>query len=117
MKNGKSTGVLTRGTGMGEEERASWLLSMPTSSKINSVMQELTGVAYEPSEQHKDILPARVKRDEKDTRVLLILLQERDHFSNDTSLRNIATGVVAEPTVNVDRAKEVGKKNSSKNGG
>ena len=110
MQNVKSTGGLTWGTGMGEEQRVSWLLSMPPAcSKINSEMYELTGVTYEPSEQHKYILPAKIKWDEKDARVLLLFLQERDHFSNETSLRNTATGVVAEPTVNTDRAKEVGK--------
>ena len=51
MENLSSTGGLTWGTGMGEEKRLSWLLSMPACSKINSATQELTGVAYEPSEQ------------------------------------------------------------------
>ena len=108
MKNIKSSGGLTRGTGMGEAQRVSWLLSMPACTSINSAMQEFTGTAYETSEQHKDVLPARVKRDEKDTRALLLFLQERDPFANDTSLRSIATGVVAESTVNADCAKEAG---------
>ena len=51
---------------------------------------------------------ARVKRDEKDTRALLLFLQERDPFASDTSLRSIATGIVADSIVNADRAKEVG---------
>ena len=108
MKNVKSTGGLTRGTGMGEAQRVSWLLSMPACTKINSAMQEFAGTAYETSEQHKDVLLARVKRDEKDTRALLLFLQERDPFASDTSLRSIATGIVADSIVNADRAKEVG---------
>eukprot|EP00112_Aurelia_sp_Birch-Aquarium-sp1_P015562 Seg3462.1 transcript_id=Seg3462.1/GoldUCD/mRNA.D3Y31 product="hypothetical protein" protein_id=Seg3462.1/GoldUCD/D3Y31 len=108
MRSVKSTDGLTRGTGMGKAQRVSWLLSMPACTKINSAMQEFAETAYETSEQHKDVLPARVKRNEKDTRALFLFLQERDSFANDTSLRSIATGVVAESIVNTDRAKEVG---------
>jgi len=107
MKSVKSTGGLTRGTGMGVAQHASWLLSMPAYTKINSAMQEFTGTAYERSEQHKDVLSARVKRDEKDIKALILFLQEGDPFANDVSLRNVANGIVAESNV-VYLAKEVG---------
>ena len=71
---------------MGEEQHVSWLLSIHSCSKINSAMQELTGVTYGLNKQHKDPLPARIKIDEKGARVLLLFLQERDPFSNDASL-------------------------------
>ncbi|KAK7508145.1 hypothetical protein BaRGS_00000384 [Batillaria attramentaria] len=38
----KSTGGLTRGTGMGEEERFVWLLGMPACTEIRAAMQHLT---------------------------------------------------------------------------
>ena len=94
---------------MGEEQHVSWLLSIHSCSKINSALQELTGVTYELNKQYKDPLPARIKIDEKGARVLLLFLQERDPFSNDASLWTFASGIVVESTVNADCTKEVAK--------
>lgn len=55
MRSIKSTGGLTRGKGMSETQRSVWVLSNPTTSEINSAMQELTEVNYETSEQHKEL--------------------------------------------------------------
>ena len=71
-------------------------------------MQELTGVNYNTGEQNKDMSKARQARAWKDTRAVVQYLQERNPFSNDPNLRNIATGVHAHPTVNVDTAHSVG---------
>jgi hypothetical protein len=38
---------------MTEEQRALWLLSMPATTEINTVMQQYTGKNYTKSEQHK----------------------------------------------------------------
>lgn len=40
-----------------------------------------------------------------DTLKILSFLQERNPFTDDKSLRNIETGVTAESSVNVDKAK------------
>ena len=50
----------------------------------------------------------RQARDWKSTLTLLQYLQERNPFSTDPSLRSIATGVHAHPTVNVDTSLEIG---------
>ena len=71
-------------------------------------MQELTGVNYNTGEQNKDMTAARQARDWKDTLTVLQYLQERNPFSSDPSLRSIATGVHAHPTVNVDKAVAIG---------
>ena len=85
-----------------------WLLSRPACAEINQSMQELTGVNYNTGEQNKDMTAARQIHDWKDTLTVLQYLQERDPFSLDPSLRSIATGVHAHPTVNVDKAVAVG---------
>ena len=51
---------------------------------------------------------ARQARDLKDILAVLQHLQERNPFSRDPSMRNIASGVHAHPTVNVDTAHSVG---------
>ena len=93
---------------MTEQQRVTWLLSMPASSEVNKAMQELTGVNYNTGEQNKDTTRARQDRDWKDTNTVLKYLQERSPFTQDTTLRNISAGVNAHSTVNVDSAKDVG---------
>ena len=101
---------MTGGRGMTEVQRAQWLLSMPACADVNSAMQNLTGVGFHTSEQHKETSNSRKKRDKMDTLKILSFLQERNPFSEDISLRNIETGVTADASVNVDKAKEIGTK-------
>ena len=110
MRSMKTTGGLTRGRGMNESQRTQWLLSMPACAEMNSAMQELTDNHFMTSNQHKDMTKARTIRDEQDNTKLLGFLQERNPFDQDSSLRNIATGVTADKSVNADKAKEVGCK-------
>ena len=57
---------------------------------------------------HKEATRARKERDRKDTLAILEYLCDRNPFTSDVSLRNIETGVVAEPDVNVDKAENIG---------
>ena len=45
MRSMKTSGGLTRGRGMTEQKRLTWLLSMPACAEVNLAMQELTGVS------------------------------------------------------------------------
>ncbi|CAC5420603.1 unnamed protein product [Mytilus coruscus] len=108
MRSVKTAGGLTRGRGMTESQRSLWLMSMPSCAEINQAMQDLSGVGYFSSEQHKDETRARQKKDTDDIQTLLTFLKSRNPFIEpevDRSLRNIETGVVADKTVNVDDAK------------
>ncbi|VDI73946.1 Hypothetical predicted protein [Mytilus galloprovincialis] len=71
MRSVKSSGGLTRGRGMGESQRAQWILSMPACADYNSAMQDLTGVGYCTSDQHKEATRARKERDRVDTLAIL----------------------------------------------
>ena len=90
MRSVKSSGGLTRGRGMGEAQRAEWLLSMPACADINNAMVDLSGVGFHTSDQHKEVSHAR------------------NPFLDDPSLRNIDTGTTADRRVNADRTKEIG---------
>lgn len=81
---------------------------MTTPNFKYQAIQELTGVNYNTGEQNKDMTKARHSRDWKDTLSVLQYLQERNPFSSDPSLRNIATRVHAHPTVNVNTTHAVG---------
>ena len=71
--------------------------------------QELTGVSYSAGEQNKDMTKCRQARDMKDTRTLLPALAESNPFTTHTELINIITGVHAESSVNVEKARKVGQ--------
>ncbi|PIK53186.1 hypothetical protein BSL78_09896 [Apostichopus japonicus] len=71
-------------------------------------MQEVCGIDYHTSSQHKESSEARKERDHKDLFTVISFLQNRDPFAEDPSLRNIETGVIADGNVNVDKAKDVG---------
>lgn len=110
MRSMKTSGGLTRGRGLGEVQRVQWLLSMPHHAAINNAMQQVTGVGYSTSEQHKDASSTRKVRDNKDIKIITEYMDERNPFNgDDPSLKNIETGQVAENCVNQDKAKEIGE--------
>ena len=110
MRSMKTTGRLTRGRGKTESQRTRWLLSMPACAEVNSALQELTDNYFSTSDQHKDLTRSRQMIDEEDKNTLLGFLQDRTPFGQDSSLRNIATGITADKEVTADRARDVGCK-------
>ncbi len=71
-------------------------------------MQELTSVSYATSDQHTDITHSRQERDIQE---IISYLQAHNPFDlNDTTLRNIATGVTTDDKINADDAQAVGNK-------
>ena len=110
MRSLKTTGGMTHGGGMSEEQRAIWTMSRPITSEYNIAMQEFTNLSYSTSEQHKDLTEARMKRDATDLEEISAKLVAWSPFSPDSSLRNVVTGVVADEGVNVHEYKSVGCK-------
>ena len=53
MKSLKSAGGLTHGSGMTEEQRSQWTMSVPITAEYNNAMQEFNNLAYTTSDQHK----------------------------------------------------------------
>ncbi len=73
MRSMKTSGGLTRGREMTEQQQLIWL-PMPACAEINRVMLELTGVSYSTSEQNKDMTKAR-----QDTQTLLKYYMRETH--------------------------------------
>ena len=110
MRSLKTTGGMTRGSGMSEKQRALWTMSRPITSEYNNAMQEFTNLSYKTSEQHKDLTEARMKRDAADLEKISSKLVVWSPFSPDSALRNVVTGVVAEEGVNVHEYESIGCK-------
>ena len=62
---------LTRDRSMTETQRLVWLMAHPVCAEVNNAMQQLTGVQYNTSEQHKDLTMARQGKDMADSCELL----------------------------------------------
>ena len=82
---------LTRGHGMTETQRLVWLMAHPVCAEVNNAIQQLTGVQYNTSEQHKDLTTARQGKYMTDSCELWGVLESRNPFSDNCSLRRIAT--------------------------
>ena len=110
MRSLKTTGGMTHGSGMTDNQRALWSpMSKCITSEYNTAMQEFTNQTYTTSEQHKDSTEARMKRDAADLEKITSKLAIWSPFSPDSSLRNVVTGVVAEDGVNVHDYDSVGR--------
>ena len=110
MRSLKTSGGLTRGRGMSEQQRAIWTLSMPACASVNSSMQELTGVQRATGEQNQELSQSRTSRDWKDTFTLIEYLKDRNPFDCGEKLCNISNGVHAQAAVNVDESKMIGSR-------
>jgi len=62
MRSLKSSGGLTRGSGMTEAIRTIWTLASSVSSEYNLAMQESTELSFTSSEQHKDCTLPRIQQ-------------------------------------------------------
>ena len=109
MKSLKTSGELTRGSGINEEQRAHWTLSNPVTSKYNHAMQDFNDLVFTTSEQHKETSQSRIERDSCGLKKILSKLDTCSPFSEDQSLRNIVTGIVADSEVDAHAFRSVGK--------
>jgi hypothetical protein len=111
MRSLKTSGGLTRGSGMTERLRFTWAASAPVCSVINMAMQDVSGRRYESSDQHKEASMSRIDRDSIDVQKLYEHVLSVNPFIDTKSdqLRNVVTGVVGGESVNVDDYKAIGQ--------
>ena len=103
-------GGLTRGRGFEQSTHLTWLLSTPACGEVNRAMREVDGIQdVDETVVHKDRSAARMTRDAKDVQTILNYFAERKPFSRESrELRSTSSGVIADKSVNVERADSVG---------
>ena len=112
MRSIKSRGGLTRGRGMSETARLSWIHSMHACADVHKSMTELTNLQHKTSEQHVELGVSRIQRDNNDFNKLFSWFNIYDPFDIDEpSLKSISSGLTAaeEDCINCDQTEEVGK--------
>ena len=120
MRSLKSTGGLTRGSGMTEHQRAIWTMSAPISSEYNYSMQHFNNTVYATSERHKEATATQMERDKADLPTLATKLEQYSPFSDmseETTLRNIITGINADEDVNFQDLFDLGRDTVKQMGG
>ena len=113
MRNFNAVGGLTRGRGFDQTTSLVWLLSTPACAEVNRVIRDVTDLQdtnTSDEEVHKDRSAARMDRDAEDVQTILHYFSERKPFSKDSKeLRSLSSGVVADKSVDADRAESLGQ--------
>ena len=84
---------------------------MPACGEIHKAMQEVTDLSDTgKGAVHKDLTPARIKRDTKDLTSVLDFVANRTPFAcNTKELQSLSSGIIGKGPVNVDTAKTIGE--------
>ena len=106
LRSIKTSGGLTRGCGISESTLAQWVLALPLCVPMCISLEKYAGITPATSEQHKEMLPSRQKRDNHDLDCFLEWFQVHPPFENRLSdiLVSLSTGIVADETINCDDA-------------
>ena len=110
MRNLKSSGGITHGRGITDSTLTKWVHALPQCVPTCDALEEFTGVHTGTSEQHKDLRPSTLTRDDKDLDKFCQWLLVHPPFAGyqQDRLVSLSTGVVADATVNCDDAINVG---------
>ena len=106
----KTPSELTRGQEMTNQQITVWLLSTPACSQANHAMQQVSGLCYDGSEQHREVSNSRTNQDYEDSVMVLQYILPRSPFCPIKELINIHTGKVANRNVNTDGGYKIGLK-------
>ena len=103
----KTSGGMTHGRGITDSSLMKWVHALPHTIPICDALDKFTGTHATTSDQHKDLRASNAARDCEVFQNWL-----RDHFpfahSDRYSLVSVATGTVADKTVNCDNAYAIG---------
>ena len=112
MRSVKTRGGLTRGRGITESVRTTWINSMHRCAKVHECMTQVTNLPHTTSsDQHVELGTSRSKRDNEDLIKILNWLDDHDPFDTSTqALRCVSSGVCASEfdNINCDQAEQIG---------
>ena len=106
----KTSGGITHGRGITDSSLMKWVNALPHTIPICDALEKFTGTHATTSDQHKDLRASNAARDSRDCEVFQKWLRDHSPFahSDRDSLVSVATGTVADKTVNCDNAYAIG---------
>ena len=107
----KTSGGVTRGRGITDSTLARWVHSLPQCVPICDALESFTSVHSGTSDQHRDFRPASQSRDISDLCIFVQWLDAHPPFVTyePDILFSLATGIVADGSVNCDDALHIGQ--------
>ncbi|KAF6198043.1 hypothetical protein GE061_007789 [Apolygus lucorum] len=108
MRAMKTYGGLTHGRGITDSVLSRWTVEMLCLQQICEQVELYTEVRSGTSEQHVDMRPSRVTRDNADVKKLKVWLSEHDPFQDNKELMSLSTGQIASDQVNCHTARDIG---------
>ena len=116
MRMLKTTGGMTHGRGITDSTLTKWAHALPGCVPVCDALEKITSVHASTSEQHKDLRSSTQAKYNKDLIVFKEWLQVHQPFAGyqPHCLVSIATGVVADASVNCDDAVKIGLAAASK---
>lgn len=109
MKTMKSFGGLTRGRGITESVLTRWTLGMVYLQNICTDVESYCDVTTATSEQHIDMRPSRLTRDEEDAQKLRNWFSHHPPFPKTDFIMSLSSGLVGSEAVNCHNALHIGK--------
>ena len=105
----KTSGGITRCRGITDSTLTRWVHALPQCLPICNALETFTSVHSGTSEQHKDLRPAGQSRDKSDLDCFVHWLEAHPPFVRHESdiLFSVATGIVADVSVNCDNALQI----------
>ena len=76
----KTRGGRTRGRGMTEQQRTVWLVFTSACSQVNNAIQQVPGVCYDGSEQHKKVSNSQTSKNYEDVVMVMQYILPRSPF-------------------------------------
>ncbi|KAK3931373.1 Glycerophosphodiester phosphodiesterase [Frankliniella fusca] len=112
MRPMKSIGGITmhmHGRGITESTLAVWVGSMPYCSEIVQALEVFCGIARATSEQHADLRDSTISRDAEHLDIFTNWLESHSPFDQPSDkLVSLSSGLIANNSINCDRAYEIG---------
>ena len=116
MRMLKTSGGMTHGRGITDSTLTKWVHALPYCVPVCDALEKFTGVHSATSEQHKDLRSSTQAKDSKDYDVFMQWLEIHPPFAGyqPDRLVSIATGVIADTSVNCESVVQIGLAAASK---
>lgn len=104
MRTVKTKGGLTHGRGMSKNVILCWMSGMPASCNVTDAIESFSGVFSEPSDQHAQLRESHQIREKRDVKKILVCFGSHNPFEGNPKLLSLSTRVVADDSVNCNKA-------------
>ena len=108
MRTMKTSGGLTHGRGITDSVLSRWILGMPASCEMCTKVEEFCGLRGSYSEQHIELRPSRIVRDNEDSGRISQWFVSHPPLSENMEIMSLATGMIGDGKINCYKSYDIG---------